>query len=383
MPAPVVSQIGFGHDSRCTSAPTVSSFGPTRGTMSSESAIEVQDLRKTYRDGLFGKRRVEALRGVSLAIPRGEIFGLLGPNGAGKTTLIKLLLGLAKVTSGHARLLGRQVGDRRARRQVGYLPEAHRFPQHHTGNSALVYFGGLSGLSPAEVRKRTPELLDKVGLGEWGSMAVRKYSKGMQQRLGLAQAMLHNPDLLMLDEPTDGVDPVGRKEMRLLLQNLKSEGKTIFINSHLLQEVELVCDRVAILSQGEVRRIGNMEELTRGPQAEFTFTLAADDALARRVLATHQVVDVTPLPAPPGKSQTNVTIGVADQAAVDRTVDELRRAGVSIVAMTGRRRTLEDAFLEIVTPAHIASQTPAHVTSRAAPPPGSAAGNEPIDAELI
>lgn len=341
--------------------------------MTTEAAIEVHELRKTYRDGLFGKRRIEALRGVSLSIPRGEIFGLLGPNGAGKTTLIKLLLGLVRITDGTARLLGRQVGDRRARRRVGYLPEGHRFPQHLTGNSALVYFGGLSGLSPAEVRARTPKLLDLVDLGDWGRTSVRKYSKGMQQRLGLAQAMLHEPDLLILDEPTDGVDPVGRKDMRVLLQKLKAAGKTIFINSHLLQEVELVCDRVAILAHGQVRRIGGMEELTRGPQAQFAFTLCCDEATARRVLAERQILDLAPLPVGQGRPQTAVTVAVADQAAVDRTVDDLRRAEVSIVAMTGRRRTLEDAFLEVVdAPSQAGVDAPSH-----------AGGGEPIEAEVL
>lgn len=343
--------------------------------MAADAAIEVENLRKTYRDGLFGKRRIEALRGVSLAIPRGEIFGLLGPNGAGKTTLIKVVLGLVNITAGGARMLGRQVGDRRARRRVGYLPEGHRFPQHHTGNSALAYFGGLSGVSPAEVRRRTPALLERVGLAEWGQTSVRKYSKGMQQRLGLAQAMLHDPELLILDEPTDGVDPVGRKEMRVLLQNLKARGKTIFINSHLLQEVELVCDRVAILTHGEVRRIGNMDELTRGPQAEFTFTLAADEAAARRALANHEVTSVTTLASGQIAAQTNVTLAVADQAAVDRAVDAVRRAGISIVAMTGRRRTLEDTFLEVVQ----AERQPL----RAAPLPAARTAGEPIDAEIL
>jgi ABC-2 type transport system ATP-binding protein len=341
--------------------------------MAMDSAIEVQNLRKTYRDGLFGKRRIEALRGVSLAIPRGEIFGLLGPNGAGKTTLIKVLLGLVDITGGSARMLGRQVGDRRARRGVGYLPEGHRFPQHHTGNSALLYFGGLSGLPPSEVRRRAPALLNQVGLADWGRTSVRKYSKGMQQRLGLAQAMLHDPELLVLDEPTDGVDPVGRKEMRILLQDLKNQGKTVFINSHLLQEVELVCDRVAILAHGEVRRMGNMDELTRGPQEEFTFTLGANEPDARRTLATHEILTVAPLFTGQG-AQTNVTLAIANQAAVDRAVDDVRRAAISIIAMTGRRRTLEDAFLEVVQ---------ADNTRRAAPATATAVGSQPIDAEIL
>jgi ABC-2 type transport system ATP-binding protein len=342
--------------------------------MVTDAAIEVHSLRKTYRDGLFGKRRIEALRGVSLSIPRGEIFGLLGPNGAGKTTLIKVLLGLVDISAGSARMLGKQVGDRRARRRVGYLPEGHRFPQHHTGNSALEYFGGLSGLAPSDVRRRATGLLALVGLAEWGGTSVRKYSKGMQQRLGLAQAMLHEPELLILDEPTDGVDPVGRKEMRTLLQALKDRGKTVFINSHLLQEVELVCDRVAILANGELRRIGNMEELTRGPVAEFTFTIAADETTARKALAEHPIARTDALALGPA-AQTNVVLAVADQAAVDRAVDDVRRAKISIVAMTGRRRTLEDAFLEIVT----SSEPSPRPTS--APP--VAAGNEPIDAEIL
>ncbi len=228
---------------------------------SDDSAIDIQALRKVYREGLFG-RSVSALRGVSFHVNRGEIFGLLGPNGAGKTTLIKVLLGIVRKSAGEARLLGRPAGDRLGRRQVGYLPESHRIPAHHTGNTALEYYGALSGLSSSQIRRRRPELLRTVGLAEWGRAPVKSFSKGMLQRLGLAQALMHDPEMLILDEPTDGVDPVGRKEMRTLLQRLKAEGKTIFINSHLLQEIELVCDRVVILVRGEVQRAGAIQELT-------------------------------------------------------------------------------------------------------------------------
>ena len=182
--------------------------------MDSTAVIEVQNLRKTYRDGLFRKRKVEALRGVTLEVPRGEIFGLLGPNGAGKTTLIKILLGIVRKSEGSAVLLGRPAGNRHSRQKVGYLPEGHRLPHHLTGHTALEYYGGLSGLSPGEVRRRRDGVLATVGLSEWGRTPVRKYSKGMLQRLGLAQAMLHDPDLLILDEPTDGVDPVDRNTTR-------------------------------------------------------------------------------------------------------------------------------------------------------------------------
>ncbi|MEX0641175.1 MAG: ABC transporter ATP-binding protein [Pirellulales bacterium] len=310
--------------------------------MSDDITIEVRDLTKTYSSGLIRRRRVEALRGISFAVQQGEIFGLLGPNGAGKTTLIKVLLGLVRKGHGEATLLGKPAGDRATRRQVGYLPESHRFPQHHTGASALDYFGGLSDLSSREVRRRTPELLERVGLADWANMPVKKYSKGMQQRLGLAQAMLHEPEVLILDEPTDGVDPVGRRDMRLILQELKGQGKTVFINSHLLQEVELVCDRVAILHHGKVERAGRIDELTKQSQTEFTFVVSASAERARKVLAEHAILHVS------GSSPATVRIGAANQAAVDRAVDDLRRAEISILSLTGRRRTLEEAFLEIV-----------------------------------
>ncbi|HBO44926.1 MAG TPA: ABC transporter ATP-binding protein, partial [Planctomycetaceae bacterium] len=243
--------------------------------------IEVESLAKTYRRGWFNRRPVEALRGVSFSVESGSIFGLLGPNGAGKTTLIKVLLGLVRKTGGDARLMGRPAGERRGRRDVGYLPENHRIPRHLTGNTAMTYYGGLSGLSPAEVGRRRPVLMRRVGLADWGTTSVRKYSKGMLQRLGLAQALLHDPRLLILDEPTDGVDPVGRSEMRAVLQELKAEGKTIFINSHLLQEVELVCDQVAILVHGTVRRVGRIHELTDLQKPNVTFTVVGPEPAIR------------------------------------------------------------------------------------------------------
>ncbi|MBI5154135.1 ABC transporter ATP-binding protein, partial [Candidatus Poribacteria bacterium] len=170
--------------------------------MSSGPAIEVSGLGKIYRDGFVGRRRVTALDSVSFQVRRGEIFGLLGPNGAGKTTLIKVLLGIVSRTGGDARLLGFPAGHREGRRRTGFLPENHRIPRHHTGDSALAYYGMLSGLSSARIKERRPVLLETVGLREWGKTSIKKYSKGMLQRLGLAQALMHEPDLLILDEPT-------------------------------------------------------------------------------------------------------------------------------------------------------------------------------------
>jgi ABC-2 type transport system ATP-binding protein len=312
--------------------------------MPGSAAVEVQALRKTYRDGLFRRKRIDALKGVSFRVERGAIFGLLGPNGAGKTTLIKILLGIVHKSGGSARLLGRACGDRAGRQAVGFLPENHRIPRHHTANTALEFYAGLSGLSPRQARRRGEELLELVGLKGWGNTPVKKFSKGMQQRLGLAQAMMHDPDLLILDEPTDGVDPVGRSEMRATLSRLKEQGKTIFINSHLLQEVELVCDRVAILVQGELRREGLVSELTRRADSEFALLLAANELTIKQALAGHEVKELTLQE----EGHVRVVMRVADQPALDAAIDRLRAAGVSIAGILRRRDTLEQAFLDIV-----------------------------------
>jgi len=309
-----------------------------------DSVIDVKDLRKTYNDGLLRRRQVEALKGVTFRVERGTIFGLLGPNGAGKTTLIKVLLGIVRKTGGAAALLGQPAGDRLGRRHVGYLPENHRIPRHHTANSALEYYGSLSGLSGEEIRRRRPELLKLVGLDTWGNSPVKKFSKGMLQRLGLAQALMHNPELLILDEPTDGVDPVGRSEMRGTLQNLRSEGKTIFINSHLLQEIELVCDRVAILVNGQLRREGPVAEITRRQEAEVEMTVVGSEAGIREALAHQHIATLKAL----GENRFRIMLQISDQFAVDRTIDGLRSGGISIEELTRRRDTLEEAFLGIV-----------------------------------
>jgi len=309
-----------------------------------DAAIEIEGLSKTYRDGLLGTRRIEALKNVSFMVQKGSIFGLLGPNGAGKTTLIKVLLGLVRRSGGKAMLLGRPAGDRLSRAGVGYLPENHRIPRHLTGNSALAYYGGLSGMSRSEVRRKRSELLQRVGLETWGRTSIRKYSKGMLQRLGLAQAMLHDPDLLILDEPTDGVDPVGRAEMRRVLHELKAAGKTVFINSHLLQEVELICDRAAILVMGTLRRVGLIEEIRR-QQPHLSLTLSGPQEVILEALSWTTIESMTAEP----NQRFRLLIQTSDQSMVNRCVDELRRRNVDIIELTHPRDTLEEAFLNIVT----------------------------------
>ena len=204
--------------------------------------MDVRELEKVYAGGWFG-RSVNVLRGVTLQASAGEVFGLLGPNGAGKTTLIKILLGVVKPTRGSASLFGEAVGSADVRSRVGYLPESLSIDSHHTARSALRYYGRLSRMSANDIARRSDELLELVGLRNRDRESVRRFSKGMRQRLGLAQALLHDPDLLVLDEPTDGLDPVGRSEVRRVIERLRDAGKTIFLNSHILQEVELVCTR--------------------------------------------------------------------------------------------------------------------------------------------
>src|SRR5438270_740109 len=217
--------------------------------MTTDYAILTAGLSKVYRSR-FGGREIRAVSDLSLRVPNGVRFGLLGSNGAGKTTFVKMLLASVHPTSGTAKLFGRDARDPEARRPVGYLPENHRFPTYFSGAGMLDFYAALSGVPAEERRRRVPELLELVGLESWGDVRIKKYSKGMLQRLGLAQALMHRPRLLILDEPTDGVDPVGRRDIREILNGLTGTGVTVFINSHLLAEVESFCDYVAILHHG-------------------------------------------------------------------------------------------------------------------------------------
>lgn len=292
--------------------------------MTQDAAIEVRSLTKTYRSGLL-RRRFEALRGVSLRVERGEIFGLLGPNGAGKTTLIKVLLGIVRRSGGSAALLGKSAGDRAGRTRVGYLPENLRIASHHTALTAMEYYGRLSGLSWSEIKSERVRLLESVGLADRSRESVKKFSKGMLQRLGLAQSLLHDPELLILDEPTDGLDPVGRSHVRNVLTRLKEQGKTIFLNSHILQEVELICDRVAILDRGLVKAIGNVHELSaqQSEGLELEIFAAADEASIRASLGARDIATCQP-----HRDGTHrLVLQLADQAAVDQCIDDLRAGG--------------------------------------------------------
>lgn len=305
--------------------------------------VSVSDLRKTYRSGLIRRKKVQALQGVSFDVQPGEIFGLLGKNGAGKTTLIKILLGIVKRSDGKASVLGLPAGDRKGRMRIGYLPENHRIPRHLTGFTALDYYGQLSHMPRREIRQKQDELLEMVGLEKWGSTPVKSYSKGMLQRLGLAQAMLHDPDVLILDEPTDGVDPAGRADIRETLFKLKEQGRTVFLNSHLLQEIELVADRVAVIHRGLVLRCGPIQDLTRRASSEITFELFAAETATLSLLSElgPRVVDKT-------EKTTSVAVAPHSQEEIDQVVDKIREAGISIASISRDRQTLEQAFLELI-----------------------------------
>jgi ABC-2 type transport system ATP-binding protein len=302
----------------------------------SETAIETRDLSKTYRD--LWRRETPALDGVSLTVEPGTIFGLLGQNGAGKTTLVKILLSIVRQTGGSAQLLGRGADDIRLRRRIGYLPEQMNIPDYFRPESFLRYMGELNGVSRPNLDKQVPALLEKVGLG-----GVRKrvgaFSKGMRQRLGVAQALVNNPNLLFLDEPTEGLDPLGRKEIRDLLVDLRSQGKTIFLNSHLLSEIELVCNQVLILHKGRVAGSGTPEEFLRAT-GEYRLRLAEiTDAVRAAVDAQ---VEATRWDG------NSVQVRPHDRAGLNTLIDRLRAVPVEIEAIEPVRSSLEEFYVEVV-----------------------------------
>ena len=305
-------------------------------------AVDVQALSKTYRSRL-GRTSVQALDGLDLQVAPGEIFGLLGPNGAGKTTLVKSLLSIVRPTAGVAFLFGVPIGRPEARRRVGFLPEHHRFPPFLTAEALLHLYGRLAGVSTADREQRVPSLLDRVGMGAWKQAKIKTFSKGMTQRVGLAQALLNAPDLLFLDEPTDGVDPAGRREIRDLLVELRGEGKTIFLNSHLLSEVEQVCTRVAILKGGRLVREGTVDELTAVEKVYEIVATPIPDVLLRNLNGALTALD----DEAPASGLHRYRATAPHRADLNALLDRLRSEGVLLEAVRPLRRSLEDFFVEV------------------------------------
>jgi len=308
----------------------------TTPSVSVTPVIEAFGLRKVYGERV-------AVEDLSLDVYAGEVFGFLGPNGAGKTTSVKMLTGLIQPTAGSARILGRPLGDLEARRQIGFLPELFRFHDWLRGEELLDLHGKLYGMSREQRRRRIPEVLALVGLSEVGHLRVRAYSKGMQQRIGIAQALLNDPRVVFLDEPTSALDPLGRRDVRELILRLKSDGVTVFLNSHLLSEVESVCDRVAIVNHGRVVAIGPMGELlSRELTVEFRLG-ALPDGVVSGLSAYVQVEGVV------SGSRPRVVARASDETAIARAVDYLVRTGTPVYGVVPERRSLEEVFVDIVS----------------------------------
>ena len=294
-------------------------------------AIETRHLRKAYG-------RKVAVADLTLAVGEGEVFGFLGPNGAGKSTTVKALVGLIRPSSGEVRVFGRPAGDREARRRLGFLPEQFRFQEWLRADELLDFHGRLAGLSPADRRRRTRETLDLVGLSARSDEALRTFSKGMLQRIGIAQALVGDPDLVILDEPTSALDPIGRRDVRDLIRHLRSRGKTVFLNSHLLSEIEMVCDRVAIIDRGRVVRQGALSDLLAERELELNVGGATPE-LAAALAARWRVV---------ARNGGLITLAIASDEDVPAVAETVLANGGRLYGLTPTRRSLEDLFVQAV-----------------------------------
>lgn len=300
--------------------------------MTATHAIETNALRKVFGDNV-------AVRGLTLTVEQGEVFGFLGPNGAGKTTSIKMLLGLVAPTAGAAWLLGAPLGDRQTRAKIGFLPEHFRFHDWLTAQEFMTLHGELYGMTAEARRRRTAQLLERVGLTPFRDKQLRTFSKGMLQRVGLAQALLNEPALVFLDEPTSGLDPVGRRLVRDIIGDLRRQGTTVFLNSHLLSEIEITCDRVAFIKHGEVLRVSALKGLVTGETSVTIHAGGLTEDMAAGLRAWGQDVRV---------DGEQVTLAVADDQALPQIARYLVEQGAAIYAMTPQRLSLEDLFIQIV-----------------------------------
>jgi ABC-2 type transport system ATP-binding protein len=299
------------------------------------SAIEILGLEKTYMVGFWRKRRKSALRPLHLTIEEGEIFGFLGPNGAGKTTTLKMLMGLVFPTAGTARILGREWTDPEVKAQIGFLPEQPYFYDYLTAHELLDYYGQISGVPGKDRKRRVEEMLQRVGLTEVKGMQLRKFSKGMLQRVGIAQAILHNPKLVFFDEPMSGLDPLGRREVRDLIEQLKQEGRTVFFSTHILSDAEALCDRVAIIHKGELRGVGAVADLTSTVQGKVEVIWQG-----RQVPASMKVLGAE-------CHVTGDTVrAILPENQQDAAIDALRRERIRLIAITPLRTSLEAYFVE-------------------------------------
>lgn len=302
-------------------------------------AIVTEKLAKHYRSN-FLIRKFEALGGIDLKVKQGDVFGLIGPNGAGKTTTIKILTGLIYQTSGSARIFDRDVKDTAVHKRFGFLPENPSFYDHLTGLETMHYFGKLLGMSRRDRLHRTEKLLQLVGLESAATRQVRKYSKGMAQRLGLAQALLHDPELIILDEPMSGLDPIGRREVRDIILSLREQGKTIFFSTHILSDVQMICDRIAVLHHGRLVGEGTVEELMSG-EVRRTCDLEVENIGEQALLQLG-------LPIEGLRNARNKLFFAVDEQHLEKTIQTVGAQGGRIKAIYPNRQTLEDIFMELI-----------------------------------
>jgi ABC-2 type transport system ATP-binding protein len=298
-------------------------------------AVEISSLQKEYITGFWRNKKKIGLKSLDLEIRQGEVFGFLGPNGAGKTTTLKLLMGLISPSSGSARILGRDWRDPSIRARIGFLPEQPYFYDHLTPAELLDYYGTLSGVSATDRRVRIPKVLERVGLADQARVQLRKFSKGMLQRVGIAQAVLHEPEIVFLDEPMSGLDPLGRSEIRDFIQELNREGKTVFFSTHILSDAEALCDRVAVLNQGELRGVGVVADLVSENRTKVEIVwqgspaVAAIEALGANCHVAGETVR-----------------GVLDESHVNEALDVLRARQARLISVNPVGGSLEQYFLQ-------------------------------------
>jgi ABC-2 type transport system ATP-binding protein len=304
------------------------------------SVIEINNLTKDYEVGFWRKRKVRALDGLSLSIDGGQIFGFLGANGAGKTTTLKLLMRLIFPTGGSAQILGHDIRDVSMHQRIGYLPENPYFYDYLTAREFLDYCAQIFGYPVESRRKRAADLLARVKLDEkrWDTQ-LRKFSKGMLQRVGLAQSLVNDPEIVFLDEPMSGLDPVGRREVRDLIAELRDEGKTVFMCSHILSDIEVLCDRVAILKKGRLAQVGYLDELRRKTEDPNRMEVMATGTDAESLRAHLAEAEIAPTPR-------GLRIEVASEAEIENVITALRRVGGKIVSVQPVKQSLEELFLD-------------------------------------
>lgn len=308
-----------------------------------EYVIEIENLSKDYEVGFWKKKKVRALDGLTLNVAPGQIFGFLGGNGAGKTTTIKILMSLLFPTSGNAKILGQDITNVKMHQHIGYCPENPYFYDYLTARELMLYFGELFGLDAPERKNRCETLLSRVGLEErdWDKQ-LRKFSKGMQQRVGLAQSLINDPQIVFMDEPMSGLDPIGRREVRELIAELRDQGKTVFMSTHILSDIEALCDEVAILRKGKLAATGKLDELLLESGQTQQFEITAKGTTAEAIAGALSKVSQAEVSA----KGTGVTITLSDENEIEKVLSEMKKAGGKLVSIQPVKQSLEDLFVE-------------------------------------